>query len=336
MNDEKLIKNIHLDSNIYEGDFDQLEHLPTRDGWGKALVELGKKNKDVVVLSADLSGSVRTDWFEKECPNQFFEVGIAEQNMANIAVGLAASGKIPFISTYAVFCPGRCWDQMRISSCYGKFNVKFGGAHAGISVGPDGATHQALEDIAITRCIPNLVVLSPCDFWEAKKATMAMADINGPVYIRFHREKLPIITTEDTPFVVGKGITCRDGNDVSFITTGAMTHEALKAAKELAKEGIDARVINIHTIKPIDKELIIDAAKETGAIVTAEEHQVMGGFGSAVAEVLVENCPVPMKMVGIYDSFGTSGTPEELMVKFGLTFKELYDAAKHVINKKGE
>ena len=334
MRDEKLNTSINLDPNLYEGNFDKLDYLPTRDGWGKALVDLGKRNPNVVVLCADLADSTRTNWFQKEFPDRFIEVGIAEQNMANIAAGLSKAGKIPFISTYAVFCPGRNWDQIRITSCYGNMNVKFSGAHAGISVGPDGATHQSLEDIAITRCLPNMIVLSPCDFWETKKATIAAAGVKGPVYIRFHREKIPIITTEETPFKIGKGMLLRGGNDISFITTGAMTHEALIAAKNLAKEGIDARVINIHTVKPIDKEIIIKAARETGAIVTAEEHQVMGGFGSAVAEVLAENYPVPMKMIGIYDKFGTSGSPNELMKAFGLTHNELFNAAKEIISKK--
>ncbi|MFH1461014.1 MAG: transketolase family protein [Patescibacteria group bacterium] len=313
---------------------DKLEQKPTRDGYGLALVELGKKNKDIVVLGADLTGSTRCDWFQKEFPERFIQCGIAEQNMIGIAVGLALAGKIPFASTYSVFCPGRNWDQIRVSVAYNQVNVKFTGAHAGISVGPDGATHQGLEDIAITRCLPNMIVLAPCDMIETKKATMAAGQLKGPVYLRFAREATPVFTTEKTPFRIGQAQVFRKGKDVSVIAYGPIVYEALVAAEELSKQGIDVRVINSHTIKPIDEEIIIRAAEETGAIVTGEDHQVIGGLGSAVAEVLAKNCPVPIEMIGVQDRFGESGQPEELMKVFGLTAEDIKKAVKKVIKRK--
>ena len=329
--DGKIIEEMHLQDNLFEKDIGM---KPTRFGFGEALVELGDKNPNIVVLGADLSGSVKADLFWKKFPERFFQMGIAEQNMSGVATGLALVGKIPYIATYAVFSAGRNWDQIRISACYPKANIKIGGAHAGVSVGPDGATHQALEDIATMRCLPNMVVLVPTDYPQTNKATIASAEIKGPVYLRFGREKVPIITTDDTPFVVGKADVYRDGNDVSVFACGEMVYQALLAANELDKEGISVRVVNNHTVKPIDEDMIVKCAAETGAIVTAEEHQIAGGMGSAVAEIVVEKCPVPMARVGVLDRFGESGSPIELMEEFGLTYKDIMNAVKKVIGMK--
>lgn len=307
------------------------EMKATRDGYGEALVELGKTNPRVVVLGADLTDSTRTLWFAEKFPDRFFQIGIAEQDMLNTAAGLSLTGKIPFASTYGVFVAGRAWDQVRTTICYANLNVKIGGAHGGVSVGTDGATHQALEEITLMRVLPNMQVIVPCDAIETYKATMKAAEIKGPVYIRFGREKIPVITKEDTPFTFGKAVTFKEGKDVSLIACGYMVYEALKAAEELKKKGISARVINLHTVKPIDKEAIIKAAKETGAIVTCEEHQIMGGFGSTVAEVVVENHPVPMRFIGIQDRFGESGTPEELIKEFNLDFSDIIKAVEEVL-----
>jgi len=306
----------------------------TRDGYGEALVELGRTNSDVVVLCSDLTDSTRTNWFKKEFPDRFFEMGIAEQDMMNTAAGLSLAGKIPFASTFGVFASGRAWEQVRITICYANLNVKIGGSHGGITVGADGATHQGLEEIALMRIIPNMTVIVPCDAQETYKATMAAAGIFGPVYIRFGREKVPVITKPDNPFTIGKAYTMRDGKDIAIIACGLMVSEALEAAGALAKDGISARVINLHTIKPIDQEAIVKAARETGAVVTAEEHQVMGGMGSAVAEVVVRNFPVPMEMVGIQDRFGESGSAQELLKAFGLTGFDIMRAAKEVLERK--
>ncbi len=321
---------MHLVENLYG----KVDKIPTRDGYGKGLLELGEKNKDVVVLCADLSESTRTHWFAEKYPERFVEVGISEQDMMGIAAGLAAVGKIPYVSTYGVFCTGRAWDQMRTTVAYGNFNVKIGGAHGGVSVGPDGATHQSLEEIALSRVLPNMKVIVPADYLETKKATIEASKISGPVFIRFGREKVPVITTEETPFRFGKAEIYRFGNDVSIFACGPMVYEALLAAKQLEERGIDAMVVNIHTVKPIDIDMIIKAAKETGGIVTAEEHQVAGGFGSAVAEVVVENYPVPVQRVGVLDRFGESGPPEELMKKFDLESTSIARAAESVIKRK--
>jgi len=326
----KLNPEMHLAQNIY----DRVEKIPTRNGYGHGLVELGKMNPNVVVLCADLSDSTRALWFAEKFPDRFVEVGISEQDMMGIAAGLAATGKIPYVSTYGVFCTGRAWDQMRTTVAYGEFNVKIGGAHGGVSVGPDGATHQSLEEIALSRVLPNMKVVVPTDYWETKKATMEAAKIKGPIMLRFGREKVPVITTEKTPFKFGKAETYRFGSDVAIFACGPMVYEALLAAKELEGKGIDARVVNMHTIKPIDEEAIINAAKETGGIVTAEEHQVAAGFGSAIAEVVVENYPVPLKRVGILDRFGESGEPDQLMVEFNLTSKDIIKAVEDVLKRK--
>lgn len=312
----------------------KFEMKATRDGYGEALVELGKNDPRVVVLGADLTDSTRALWFAEKFPDRFFQIGIAEQDMLNTAAGLSLTGKIPFVSTYGVFIAGRTWDQVRNTICYANLNVKIGGAHGGVSVGPDGATHQALEEITIMRVLPNMMVIVPCDALETYKATMKAAELKGPVYIRFGREKVPVLTKEDTPFEFGKAVTFREGKDVSLIACGYMVCEALQAAEELEKKKISARVINLHTVKPIDREAIIKAARETGAIVTCEEHQIMGGFGSAVAEVVVENYPVPMRFIGIQDRFGESGTPEELIKEFNLDSSDIIKAVEEVLKHK--
>src|SRR3990170_6814301 len=312
----------------------EVEQVPTRNGYGEGLVALGEKNPNVIVLTGDLSESTRANMFEEKFPERFIECGVAEQNMMGIAAGLALSGKIPFVSSYAVFVPGRCWDQLRVSVCYSKANVKVAGAHAGISVGPDGATHQALEDIAIVRCLPNIIVEVPCDALEAKKTTIAIGEYKGPAYFRFAREKTPVITTQDTSFKIGKAEIFREGENVTVVACGPLVYQSLLAAKELEKEGIKAEVINNHTIKPIDKLTLAASAKKTGAVVTVEEHQINGGLGGAVAEVLAENYPVPMERVGMPDTFGESGSPEELLEKYGMSVKKIKEVVKSVMKRK--
>ena len=308
--------------------------VPMRDGYGKALLELCEKRKDVMVLDADVAKSTRTVWVRDQYPEHFLDMGISEQDMVGTAAGLALSGMIPFCSTYCVFLAGRAWDQIRTTVCYNKLNVKLGGAHAGISVGPDGATHQALEDVALMRVLPNMTVIVPCDAEETRKATLAMAELNGPCFVRFGREAVPVVTDESTPFQVGKARLCRDGSDVAVLANGPMVYEAMNAAEALAKEGVSVRVIDLHTVKPLDEEAVILAARETGCIVTAEEHQVHGGMGSAVAECLAVNCPVPMEMVGVQDSFGESGQPQELMDKYGLNQENIEAKIRAVLKRK--
>jgi len=306
----------------------------TRDAFGETLVELGRKNRKIVVLSGDLEDSTRAEYFKKEFPERFFNLGIAEQDILGTAVGLSLDGLIPFACSFAVFLTNRAYDILRISICYNRRNVKIIGSHAGITVGPDGATAQCLEDFAVTRVLPNIIVISPVDAIETRKATEAMADICGPVYMRLGREPFPIVTKDSDPFSVGKANTMREGKDLTIIATGLMVSESLKATDVLSKEGIEARVINIHTIKPIDQESIIEAAKETGAIVTAEEHQINGGLGSAVAEVLVKNAPTPLEMVAVNDTFGESGDPEGLLKKYHLKDVDIVDAARKVVKRK--
>ncbi len=308
--------------------------VPTRDGFGHGLVELGKINKEIVVLSADLTESTRANWFKNEFPERFFGLGVAEQDMIGVAAGLALMGKIPFACTFGVFASGRAWDQIRVSVAYMNLNVKIIGTHGGISVGPDGATHQALEEISLMRILPNMTVIVPCDAIEAKKATISAANRKGPVYIRLGRSGAPVITKESDPFEIGKAVIMRPGLDVTIFACGQMVYESLVACEILSRDGIDARLINIHTPKPIDKNCIIEAAKETGAVVTAEEHTIAGGLGSAISEVLVENCPVPIKFVGVRDKFGQSGEPEELFEHFGLKAKNIVQAAKDAIAMK--
>jgi len=310
------------------------ETKATRDAFGEALVELGKENRKVVVLSGDLEDSTRAEYFKEAFPERFFNLGIAEQDILGTAVGLSLDGLVPFACSFAVFLTNRAYGILRISICYNKRNVKLVGSHAGLTVGEDGATAQCLEDFAITRVLPNLTVLSPADAVETKKATRAMADLPGPVYMRIGRYPYPVITKESDPFMIGRANVMREGRDVTIIACGLMVSESLRAADVLAGEGIQARVINMHTIKPIDTDIILRAAKETGAIVTAEEHQVNGGLGSAVAEVLVRNIPVPLEMVAVQDSFGESGTPEELLEKYHLKDVDIVHSVKRVIQRK--
>ncbi|HEY5583224.1 MAG TPA: transketolase family protein [Ruminiclostridium sp.] len=319
---------------IIQKDLDKIDMKPTRDGYGEGIIAAAEKNKNVVALGADITGSTRVDWFRDRFPDRFFSIGIAEQNQMGIAAGLSLVGKIPFVTNYGVFLAGRAWDQIRTTVCYNNLNVKLGGAHGGISVGADGATHQALEEVAIMRCLPNMKVIVPADSIETRKTTIAVAEANGPYYIRFGREKVPTITDEETPFEIGKAYCCREGSDVAIIACGVMVYESLVAAEKLSKEGINAMVINNHTIKPMDAETIIEAARKTGAVVTAEEHQMMGGMGSAVMEILSQNCPVPAKMVGINDRFGESGEPEILMKEFNLTSDDIVAAVKAVLKMK--
>lgn len=310
------------------------ERIAIRDGFGKGLVRLGEQDERVVVLCADVTESTRCHWFVEKFPHRFIEIGVAEQNLAVVAAGMALAGKIPFISAYATFSPGRNNEQIRTNICINNVPVKIAGHHAGISVGPDGATHQALEDIALMRALPRMVVVVPCDAIEAEKATVAIAANGSPSYIRLCREKTVVITTEKTPFEIGKANTLREGKDVAIIACGILVPEALTAADVLAKEGIECTVINNHTIKPMDEAAIITAAKTCGAVVTAEEHQSAGGMGSAMAEVLARNHPVPMEFVGMQDQFGESGTAQELLEKFGLTAAGIATAVKKAIARK--
>ena len=315
-------------------DREKLEMKPTRDGYGTGLVKAGEENPNVVVLCADLTESTRSLEFKERFPARFIEIGVAEQNLVLVASGMANYGKIPFISSYAVFSPGRNNEQIRTSVCINNVPVKIAGAHAGVSVGPDGATHQALEDIALMRVIPRMTVLVPCDALEAEKATLAAIRHSGPVYIRFGREKSPIITTSDTPFKIGKALVLREGKDVVIIACGILVYNALAVANELAKKGIEVMVINNHTVKPLDEEVLVRAARECGAVVTVEEHQIAGGMGSAVAELLAKKCPVPIEFIGMNDKFGESGTSEELIERYGMGINSIKEAVKKVIKRK--
>lgn len=316
-----------------------VEQVPIRKGFGEGLLKAGEEDQDVVGLSADLTESTQMHLFRDKFPERFIEVGIAEQNLASVASGMSAMGKIPFISSFAAFSPGRNWEQIRTTICYNNRPVVVAGSHAGFSDGSDGGTHQALEDMAIMRVVPNMTVISPCDFIEAKKAAIASAKYGKPVYIRLLREKTPVITTEDTPFEIGKaGLYYGDQEekaDVGIVATGSLVYRALKVAELLKKENISAKVLNVATIKPIDTESLVSLAKTCGAIVTVEEHQIFGGFGSAVAEALVANFPVPMEFVGVKDQFGQSGTPNELLEHYEIDEKNILSAAKRVIGRKG-
>ena len=311
-----------------------VKKIATREAYGMALAKFGDKY-DIVVMDADLSKSTKTDTFKKEFPDRFINCGIAEANMISTAAGLATCGKTVFASTFAMFAAGRAFEQIRNAVCYPNLNVKIGATHAGISVGEDGATHQPIEDIALMRSIPNMVVISPADAVESIAAVEAAIKHNGPVYLRFGRLAVPVINDEATyKFEIGKGVQLKDGSDVTIIANGLMVPDALTAADMLAEEGINARVINIHTIKPIDEDIIVKAAEETGAIVTAEEHNIIGGLGSAVAEVLAEKCPTPLVRVGINDKFGKSGKPAQLLKEYGLTPENIAAKAKEAIAKK--
>jgi transketolase len=306
----------------------------TREGFGHGLLDLGEKKPNVFVLVGDLSGSTNVSFFAEKYPERFLQVGIAEQNMMCVAAGLAAVGKIPFLATYGAFASCRSADQMRVTVAYTDLPVKIGGAHGGISVGPDGATHQAMEEIAIVRSIPNMKLIVPCDYWETRKATVAMADDPHPNYIRFGREPVPVVTAASTPFTMGKANVMREGSDVALIACGVMVYEALVAAEALATRGIQVRVINMHTLKPLDFDAIEAAARECGAIVTAEEHQMNGGLGGAVAEVVVRTHPVPMEFVAVHDRFGRSGKQDELMAAFGIKSPDVIAAAERALRRK--
>lgn len=308
--------------------------IATRDAYGEALAELGAVNENIVVLEADLSKSTKTSDFKKVYPERFFNMGIAEQNMIGTAAGFAAAGKTPFASTFAVFAAGRAYDQIRNSIAYPNLNVKIAATHAGLTVGEDGGSHQMLEDIALMRALPNMTVFVPADGIETKQVIKAAAELEGPVYIRLGRPKVPVLFGDDYKFEIGKGVVLKEGTDVTLIGTGIMVSKAMEAAELLAAEGISAAVVNISTIKPLDAELIIAQAQKTGAVVTCEEHTICGGLGSAVAEVLVENCPVPMARVGVEDKFGESGLPDELLEKYGLSASNIAAKAKAVIAKK--
>jgi transketolase len=314
----------------------ELKQLPTRNGFGEGLIEAGTRNKNVLAICADLAESTRMEGFKKAHPAQYLEIGVAEQMLVAMAGGLAAVGKTPWIASYAMFNPGRSWEQVRTIMALNETDVKIAGAHAGVSVGPDGATHQAIEDIAIMRVIPHMTVVVPCDTIQTKKATIALSERFGPVYLRFAREKSAIVTTEATPFEVGKAQTFRDGNDVAIVACGILVYNALVAADELAREdGIQARVINNHTIKPMDETAIVDAARACGAVVTVEEHQVHGGMGSAVAEVLAKHAPVPVEFIGVQDAFGQSGDPAELIEFYGMGTAAIKAAARRAYARKG-
>ena len=320
---------IPLNPKLFDTD---VEQVPIRQGFGEGLLLAGKADERVVALCCDLTESTKMDAFAKEFPKRFFEMGITEQSSASVASGMAAMGKIPFLSSYAMFSPGRNWEQIRTTICYNDRPAKIAGSHAGVSVGPDGGTHQALEDIALTRVIPRMVVLTPCDSIEAKKATLAAAKTNAPTYIRLAREKTPVITTEDTPFEIGKAqIFYRPENvplKVGIVACGSLVYNAIMAARELEKKGVGAVVMNIGTVKPIDREAVVALAKECGAIVTVEEHQVAGGMGSAVAEVLAQEHPVKMRFVGAQDMFGQSGTPAELVKHYGMDAEGIISAVE--------
>lgn len=306
----------------------------TRLGFGEALLEIGRENPDVVVIGADVTGSVKTDLFMKNFPNRFFSVGIAEQDMIGTAAGLAIAGKIPIASTFGVFATGRPYDQIRQSVAYSKLNVKICASHCGLTVGQDGATHQSLEDIALMRVLPNMIVLCPSDYVEAKKMIKAVINHKGPAYVRFFRDNTPAFNDESAPFEIGKAAKLIDGSDVTIIACGLQVWEAILAEEILSAKGISVRVLNMHTIKPIDCEEIIKAASETGAIVTAEDHQLAGGLGSAVAEVLTQNYPVPQEFVAIRDTFGESGNGSELMKKYGIAKDDIVAAVKKVLKRK--
>ena len=303
--------------------------IATREAYGKALAELGNKNKNVIVLDADLSKSTKTADFKKVHGDRFFNMGIAEGNMMGVAAGLSTCGKIPFVSTFAMFAAGRAFEQIRNSICYPNLNVKVCATHAGLTVGEDGASHQAIEDLALMRSIPGITVINPSDAVETEAVINAIAEFNGPCYVRLGRLAVSVINDNaEYKFEIGKGIQLKDGKDATIIATGIMVEAALEAQKTLAEAGVDVRVINIHTLKPIDADIIVKAAKETGVIITAEEHNIIGGLGSAVAEVVTEACPVPVLRVGVKDTFGESGKPNELLEAYGLTAKDIVDAVK--------
>ncbi len=333
-----LNKDLKLNTKIFTAD---VEQIPIRKGFGEGLAIAGEQNVNVVGLCADLTESTQMYMFKDKFPERFIEIGVAEQNLAGVASGMAAMGKIPFITSYAMFSPGRNWEQIRTTIAYNNRPVKIAGSHAGVSVGPDGGTHQAIEDIAITRVIPRMVVISPCDATEAKKATIALAKTDTPVYLRLAREKTPVMTTEDTPFEIGKAQIFWDSSlgsrasklEVTIIATGALVYKALLAAKKLEAEGIGSIVINLATIKPLDEETILTAVKRASSVVTVEEHQIIGGMGSAIAELLAQKFPAPQEFIGVHDQFGQSGNMDELIEHYGLDDKSIVEAVKKVISR---
>lgn len=336
-----ISEEMHLRTDLFEAK----EQVPTRDGFGKGLIEAADNDSRIIVLCADLSESTRVEAFAKKYPDRFIEVGVAEQNLAALASGFASYGKIPFIASYATFSPGRNNEQIRTTISLNNVPVKIAGMHAGVSVGPDGATHQALEDIALMRVLPRMTVISPCDAEEARKATLAAAKLPGPVYLRFGREKTPLITTRETPFELGKAqifwspeVKPREvevkPREVVIFATGPLVHNALLAARELEKENISIVVVNVHTVKPLDEKTIVRFARECGAVVSVEEHQVAGGLGSAIAELLAREAPSPIEFVGVHDSFGQSGTPQELIEHYGMGVSHIVKATQRAISRK--
>jgi transketolase len=311
-----------------------VKQVPTRNGFGTGLIEAGERDANVIAICADLSESVRMEAFKKRFPERYVAIGVAEQLLVAMAAGLASMGKIPFIASYAMFNPGRSWEQVRTTMALNETNVKIAGAHAGVSVGPDGATHQAIEDIAIMRVIPKMIVVVPCDSNQTHKATLAVAEKFGPTYLRFGRAESAVITTADTPFELGKAQTFREGGDVAIVACGILVYTALIAAEELAKDGIECRVVNNHTIKPMDEAAIVAAAADCGAVVTVEEHQVQGGMGSRVAEILAEQHPVPIEFIGVHDRFGQSGSPQELIEEYGMGASAIVAAVKRALARK--
>lgn len=314
--------------------YENIQSKELRAGMGEGLIEAGRQNPDVVALSADVKGSVKMDGFAKEFPDRFIQCGIAEANMTGIAAGLSLCGKIPFIGGFAEFVTGRIYDQIRQVVAYSNKNVKICGSHAGISLGEDGATHQTMEDIGLMKALPNMTVLTPCDFNQAKQATIAAAKHTGPVYLRLGRSKMPNFTNPDEPFIIGKAQMLNEGNDVSIFACGHLVWEALEAAKLLESEGISAEVINIHTIKPLDKEAVITSARKTRAVVSCEEHLINNGLGDSIAQVLAMNCPTPMEYVAVDDKFGESGTPDEMLTNYGLRAKDIIEKVHTVLKRK--
>lgn len=311
-----------------------LNEKDTRSGFGEGLLELGNNNPDVVALCADLTGSLKMDAFEKKYPERFIQAGIAEANMIGLAAGMTIGGKIPFTGTFANFSTGRVYDQIRQSVAYSNKNVKICASHAGLTLGEDGATHQILEDIGLMKMLPNMVVINPCDFNQTKAATIAIAKHEGPVYLRFGRPKVPNFTPENQDFVIGKALMIHEGIDVTIIATGHMVWKAIEAGKQLLEKGINPEIINIHTIKPLDNEAVLTSVRKTKCVVTAEEHQMAGGLGESVAALLGQNYPAPLEMVAVNDSFGESGTPDELMIKYGLDSADIVKAVQKVIARK--
>jgi transketolase len=314
--------------------FEILDNKDTRSGFGAGLLEIGKQDPRVVAMCADLTGSLVMNLFKDEFPDRFFQAGIMEANMMGVAAGMALGGKIPFTGTFANFSTGRVYDQIRQSIAYSHANVKICASHAGLTLGEDGATHQILEDIGLMKMLPGMVVINPCDYNQTKAATIAIANYFGPVYLRFGRPKWPVFISEDTPFVIGKALMLSEGTDVSVFATGHLVWKAIEAGHQLAQKGISAEIINIHTIKPLDVEAVIASAKKTGCVVTAEEHQMNGGLGDSIAQLLARTLPTPLEMVAVNDSFGESGTPDQLLVKYGLDSYDITAAAERAISRK--